>query len=362
MIDDAAGRRRRLGCGRSTSSSTTDRTNTVTCRARVVGWLTTTDHKALGVAYFVTSMVFLAIGGALAGVIRAELARARPAGRERADLQRRVHHPRQRDGVPVRRAVRVRARELPRAAADRRARPGLPPAQRVLVLAVRVRRRGDAARLRHRRRSGRRSAGSPIPPLSGAAGSPGIGGDLWIISVILDRHVGHADRGQRHRHHHVDAGTRHDDVPDADPGVEPARHQLHGAARVPGAVRGAADARGRPPVRHPLLRPDQGRLADPVAAPVLVLRPPRGVHRGAAVLRRRHRDLPGVRPPPGVRVQGPDPRHAHHRRAVDVGVGAPHVRHRLGRAAVLRRSRRCSSPCRPASRCSTGSARCGRAR
>ena len=40
----------------------------------VVGWLTTTDHKALGVAYFVTSMIFLAIGGALAGVIRAELA------------------------------------------------------------------------------------------------------------------------------------------------------------------------------------------------------------------------------------------------------------------------------------------------
>jgi hypothetical protein len=40
----------------------------------LTGWLTTTDHKALGIAYIVTSMVFLAIGGALAGVIRAELA------------------------------------------------------------------------------------------------------------------------------------------------------------------------------------------------------------------------------------------------------------------------------------------------
>ena len=38
------------------------------------GWLTTTDHKAIGVAYAVTSLVFLAIGGALAGIIRAELA------------------------------------------------------------------------------------------------------------------------------------------------------------------------------------------------------------------------------------------------------------------------------------------------
>ena len=45
------------------------------------GWLTTTDHKAIGVAYAVTSLVFLAIGGALAGVIRAELARARAAVR-----------------------------------------------------------------------------------------------------------------------------------------------------------------------------------------------------------------------------------------------------------------------------------------
>ena len=39
----------------------------------VVGWLTTTDHKALGVAYAVTALVFLLIGGLLAGLIRAEL-------------------------------------------------------------------------------------------------------------------------------------------------------------------------------------------------------------------------------------------------------------------------------------------------
>ena len=32
-----------------------------------MGWLTTTDHKAIGVAYVVTAFVFLAVGGALAG-------------------------------------------------------------------------------------------------------------------------------------------------------------------------------------------------------------------------------------------------------------------------------------------------------
>src|SRR3954462_338903 len=40
----------------------------------LIGWLTTTDHKAIGVAYAVTALVFLGVGGALAGVIRAELA------------------------------------------------------------------------------------------------------------------------------------------------------------------------------------------------------------------------------------------------------------------------------------------------
>jgi cytochrome c oxidase subunit 1 len=39
----------------------------------VVGWLTTTDHKALGVAYWVTALIFFLIGGALAGLMRAEL-------------------------------------------------------------------------------------------------------------------------------------------------------------------------------------------------------------------------------------------------------------------------------------------------
>jgi len=43
--------------------------------ATLVGWLTTTDHKAIGVAYAVTSMLFLAVGGLLAGLIRVELAR-----------------------------------------------------------------------------------------------------------------------------------------------------------------------------------------------------------------------------------------------------------------------------------------------
>ena len=75
---------------------------------------------------------------------------------------------------------------------------------------------------------------------------------------------------------------------------------------------------------------------DPVAAPVLVLRPPRGLHRRVAVLRDHHRDHPGVQPQTAVRLQGPGVRHAGDRGAVGDRVGAPHVRHRCGAAAVLR--------------------------
>ncbi len=41
----------------------------------LAGWLTTTDHKALGVAYAVTAFMFAAVGGVLSGIMRTELAR-----------------------------------------------------------------------------------------------------------------------------------------------------------------------------------------------------------------------------------------------------------------------------------------------
>ncbi|WP_455771555.1 cbb3-type cytochrome c oxidase subunit I, partial [Streptomyces nigra] len=42
---------------------------------RAVRWLTTTDHKTIGTLYLVTSFVFFVIGGVMALVMRAELAR-----------------------------------------------------------------------------------------------------------------------------------------------------------------------------------------------------------------------------------------------------------------------------------------------
>ncbi|MET9836034.1 hypothetical protein ABZ078_43690, partial [Streptomyces sp. NPDC006385] len=42
---------------------------------RAVQWLTTTDHKTIGTLYLVTSFAFFVIGGVMALLMRAELAR-----------------------------------------------------------------------------------------------------------------------------------------------------------------------------------------------------------------------------------------------------------------------------------------------
>ena len=40
----------------------------------ILKWLTTTDHKVIGLSYTITSVIMLVIGGAFAEIIRAQLA------------------------------------------------------------------------------------------------------------------------------------------------------------------------------------------------------------------------------------------------------------------------------------------------
>ena len=95
-------------------------------------------------------------------------------------------------------------------------------------------------------------------------------------------------------------------------------------------------AGGRPDPRGPRLRP-VARRADPVAAPVLVLRPPRGLHHRAAVLRHHQRDPAGLQPQADLRLRRPGGRDPRHRDALGRRVGPPHVRHRRRGPAVLLR-------------------------
>ena len=103
----------------------------------------------------------------------------------------------------------------------------------------------------------------------------------------------------------------------------------------------------RPLPRRPLLRHPGRRLGGAVAALLLDLRPPRGLHPDAARLRLRLRDHPGLlaqgdlRLPDHGRGDGGDRLHQPGR------VGAPHVHRRHDAAAPTpsSSSRRCSSRC-----------------
>ena len=73
---------------------------------------------------------------------------------------------------------------------------------------------------------------------------------------------------------------------------------------MPVIAGGGDDAAHRPPLRHALLRSGGGRLGTAVAAPVLVLRAPRGLHHGAPRIRNRLGDPAGVRAQADLRLQG----------------------------------------------------------
>ena len=78
-------------------------------RGGVTSWLTTADHKRIGILYIVTSLVFFVLGGLLSLFMRAQLATPNEHFVTARPLQRAVHGPRHDDGVPRRRADPRRA-------------------------------------------------------------------------------------------------------------------------------------------------------------------------------------------------------------------------------------------------------------
>ncbi|CAA9377484.1 MAG: Cytochrome c oxidase polypeptide I, partial [uncultured Pseudonocardia sp.] len=243
------------------------------------------------------------------------------------------HDARHGDAAALRDADPVRLRQLHPAAADRRARRGVPAAQRVLLLAVPVRQPDGALQLPHPGRR-RRLRLVRLRPAVRAALLPRRRCDAVVLRADRVRARHDPGRGQHGDDGRLPAGAGHDDVPDADLLLEHLRHLDPHPRRLPDPHRGAARAARRPPPGRARVRPRE-RRGDPVAAHVLVLRPPRGLHRGAAVLRHHHRDHPGVQPQAAVRLPADDLGDDRHHRAVGGGVGAPHVRHRRHPAGVL---------------------------
>ena len=102
-------------------------------------WLTTVDHKRIGVLYMYTALACFVLGGTRS----ADHALA-AAGTERhvgvgRDVQPAVHDARHDDDLPRRHAAVGGVLQFPDSAADRRARRRVPAAQRVQLLGLSVR-------------------------------------------------------------------------------------------------------------------------------------------------------------------------------------------------------------------------------
>src|SRR5438874_21290 len=115
-------------------------------------------------------------------------------GRQRrglaAGLQPALHRARDHDGLPGRHPDRVRVRQLPGAAHDRRPRPGVSPAERVWILGLPV--RGALLYFSFLGGDGLYGAGSApdvgwfaYAPLTARAFSPGNSTDYWNLSLLV---------------------------------------------------------------------------------------------------------------------------------------------------------------------------------
>ncbi len=264
-------------------------------------------------------------------------------GRDRCrPLQRADHDPRHGDGVPRRRPAPVRVRELPRPADDRRARRGLPAAERALVLALRPRRRRAHAELLRRGR--RREVGLDGLP---AALDPGARQRAGPVDPLAAHPHGLVTRGrdQLHRDHPQPADAR--DELGAAAAVRLVDRDLRGAPRGdPARALGGADApppRPRPVDRvvgraDQLLQSGRGRLGGALPARVLVLRAPRGVRDHPARLRDHLRGPARLRAQADLRLQGDRGLDRRDRVLLDARVGAPHVHGRASRSRCRRSS------------------------
>ena len=86
-----------------------------------LSWLTTVDHKRIGILYGCTAFAFFLMGGLEALMIRMQLATPNNTFVVARRLQPAVHDARHDDDLPVRHADERRVLQLHRAAADRRA-------------------------------------------------------------------------------------------------------------------------------------------------------------------------------------------------------------------------------------------------
>ena len=226
--------------------------------SRLSNLLRTTDHKTIGLMYLATSFAFFLIGGLMAMLMRGELARP--------GLQ--FLSPEQYNQLFTMHGTLMLLMfatplffafgEPDHAAADRRARRRLPAAERLLVLAVPLRRPDRAVRASSPRAARPTSAGPPTRRCPTVTHSPGAGGNLWIAGLAVGG-LGTILGGVNFITTIVclrAPGMTH--VPDADLHLERAGHQRADPAGVPDPDRRAVRPAGRPQPRRPRLLEENG--------------------------------------------------------------------------------------------------------
>ncbi|CAA9566573.1 MAG: Cytochrome c oxidase polypeptide I, partial [uncultured Thermomicrobiales bacterium] len=270
---------------------------------------------------------------------------ARPAGgaRERPDqpepLQRILHDARHDDDLPRDHAAQFRLLQLRGPPPDRRPRRRLPPPQRLQLLGLRRRRADPQPELARQRRAQpglvrlrapHRAALRSRRHLRHRAKRRLLGARSPGPRRLLGRRL-----AQLRDHDPQHARPRRDPDADADLLLVDADHLDPDRARLPGDHRRADPALDGPLRRHPLLHPlDLGRHQPhpdrrrpaALAAPVLGLRPPRGLHPDPAGLRHRLRDHPGLQPQAALRLRGDGLRDRGDRLPRVRRLGPPHVR------------------------------------
>ena len=293
----------------------------------VIKWITSTDHKTIGYLYLITSFVWFAIGGILALLIRAELF---APGMEVFQTREQYNQAFTMHGTIM---LLLFATPLFAGFANviMPLQIGAPDVAfpRLNMLAYWMFFFGGLiAGAGFFTPQGAASFGwFAYAPLSNTVYSPGLGGDLWVFGLAL--------AGFGTILGAVNFITTI--VTMRAPGMTMFRMPIFTwntlvtsllvLMAFPPLAAALLRARRGPPPRRPGVQPGE-RRRDPLAAPVLVLRAPRGLHHRAAVLRHRHRDPAGVQPQADLRLQGPGLRDDRDRGAVRDRVGAPHVRDR----------------------------------
>ncbi len=304
------------------------------------GWrfLTAINNNYVGVAYVATAFLFFVLAGILALIMRTQLAVPEQRLDRAEPLQPALHDARHGHDVPLRRAG---GRSDGRAAAAEhagRARSAVSAAFRVCVLGLRDRRPRVLRQHLLRSRAARRLV--HVSAAHDRAVFAGLQRGFLAARHRLHRDLGDRRRDRDHRRRAAHARARHDARSHADLRVGDAR--LRGDDRVRVSRRDPRDDAARARARVPLAFLYRGarRRSAAVAAPLLVLRPSRGLHhlparRGHGVDDRADDGAAAARRLPAGRARAD-----RHRLPELRAVGASHVRDRHPAALARRSSRR----------------------